>query len=134
MARKSRKDQIRAVNSGQPLPETTPQPVEKIYTAVGYTRLSILETRDRKDNEALQNQKTLIREYIQGQHNLKLLSIYEDNGETGTNFRRPGFESMMEAVCNGKADCIVVKDDCVILELNSESPENTGLCDVSSVF
>lgn len=86
MARKSRKDQIRAVNSGQPLPETTPQPVEKIYTAVGYTRLSILETRDRKDNEALQNQKTLIREYIQGQHNLKLLSIYEDNGETGTNF------------------------------------------------
>lgn len=110
MARKSRKDQIRAVNSGQPLPETTPQPVEKIYTAVGYTRLSILETRDRKDNEALQNQKTLIREYTQGQHNLKLLSIYEDNGETGTNFRRPGFESMMEAVCNGNADCIVVKD------------------------
>jgi DNA invertase Pin-like site-specific DNA recombinase len=110
MARKSRKDQIRAVNSGQPLPEITPQPVKKIYTTVGYARLSILETRDRKDNEALQNQKTLIREYIQGQHNLKLLSIYEDNGETGTNFRRPGFESMMEAVCDGKADCIVVKD------------------------
>lgn len=110
MARKSRKDQIRAANSGQALPKTVSQPVEITYTAVGYTRLSVLETRDRKDNEALQNQKALIREYIQGQKDLKLLSIYEDNGETGTNFRRPGFEVMMEAVCDGKANCIVVKD------------------------
>ena len=67
MARKSRKDQIRAANSGQALPKTVSQPVEITYTAVGYTRLSVLETRDRKDNEALQNQKALIREYIQGQ-------------------------------------------------------------------
>lgn len=110
MARKSRKDQIRAVNSGQLLPETPPQPAEIIYNAVGYARLSVLETRDRKDSEALQNQKALLQEYIQGQSGLKLLSIYEDNGETGTNFRRPGFEAMMEAVCDGKANCIVVKD------------------------
>ena len=46
----------------------------------------VLETRDRKDSEALQNQKSLIREYIQGQKDLKMLSIFEDNGETGTNF------------------------------------------------
>ena len=70
----------------------------------------VLETRDRKDSEALQNQKSLIREYIQGQKDLKMLSIFEDNGETGTNFRRPGFEAMMETVCAGKANCIVVKD------------------------
>ena len=53
MARKSRKNQIRAANSGQALPEAVPQPVEITYTAVGYARLSVLETRDRKDNEAL---------------------------------------------------------------------------------
>lgn len=110
MARKSRKNQIRAANSGQALPKAVPQPVEVTYTAVGYARLSVLETRDRKDNEALQNQKRLLREFIQGQSDLKLLSIYEDNGETGTNFRRPGFEAMMETVCDGKANCIVVKD------------------------
>lgn len=46
----------------------------------------VLETRDRKDSEALQNQKLLLRGFIQGQSDLKLLSIYEDNGETGTNF------------------------------------------------
>jgi len=112
MARKSRKDLIRAANSGQALPEQKQSevPAEVVYTAVGYARLSVLETRDRKDSEALQNQKALIREYIQGQKDLKLLSIFEDNGETGTNFRRPGFEAMMEAVCDGKANCIVVKD------------------------
>jgi len=111
MARKSRKDLIRAVNSGQALLEQQPQTVaETIYTAVGYARLSVLETRDRKDSEALQNQKALLQEYIQGQPDLKLLSIYEDNGETGTNFQRPGFEAMMGTVYAGKANCIVVKD------------------------
>ena len=110
MARKSRKDLIRTANSGQSMPEVQPPVGETVYTAVGYARLSVLETRNRKDSEALQNQKPLLREFIQGQSDLKLLSIYEDNGETGTNFQRPGFEAMMETVCDGKANCIVVKD------------------------
>ena len=67
MARKSRKDLIRAENSGQtaaavqskPCPEPAPT-----YLAVGYARLSIFETRDRADSEALQNQKELLRQYI----------------------------------------------------------------------
>ena len=93
MARKSRKDLIRTANSGQSMPEVQPPAGETVYTAVGYARLSVLETRNRKDSEALQNQKPLLREFIQGQSDLKLLSIYEDNGETGTNFQRPGFEA-----------------------------------------
>lgn len=111
MARKSRKDLIRAANSGQALPEQAqPQATEIVYTAVGYARLSVLETRDRKDNEALQNQKALLQEFIRSQKDLKLVSLYEDNGETGTNFHRPGFEEMMKAIYAGKANCIVVKD------------------------
>ena len=31
---------------------------------IGYARLSIFETRDRADSEALQNQKELLRQYI----------------------------------------------------------------------
>lgn len=112
MARKSRKDSIRAVNAGQALPKTAAQPVDsvKIYRTVGYARLSIMETRDRKDNESLQNQKALLREFIGKQPDLQLQAIYEDNGETGTNFDWAGFESVMETVRSGKADCIVVKD------------------------
>lgn len=113
MARKSRKDLIRAENSGQtavavqskPCPEPAPT-----YLAVGYARLSIFETRDRADSEALQNQKELLRQYIANAPDLQLVGIFEDNGQTGTNFDRAGFETMMETVQSGKANCIVVKD------------------------
>ena len=78
--------------------------------AVGYARLSIFETRDRADSEALQNQKELLRQYIANAPGLQLVGIFEDNGQTGTNFDRAGFETMMETVRSGKANCIVVKD------------------------
>lgn len=78
MARKSRKDLIRAENSGQtaaavqskPCPEPAPT-----YLAVGYARLSIFETRDRADSEALQNQKELLRQYIANAPGLQLVGI-----------------------------------------------------------
>ncbi len=38
------------------------------------------------------------------------MDICEDNGQTGTNFQRAGFERMMELIRSGKANCIVVKD------------------------
>ena len=84
--------------------------------------------------ESLEMQQHMVEKYVQGQGDMRLQGVYRDNGETGTDFERPGFEEMMDRARKGEIDCIVVKDDCVILELNSESPENTGLCDVSSVF
>ena len=62
MARKSRKASIQAVLDGTPLPvseSAAPQTV--LWNAAGYARLSIMETRDRKDSEALSNQKDLLR-------------------------------------------------------------------------
>ena len=63
-----------------------------------------------------------------------MVSEFVDDGWSGTNFERPQFKRMMEEIEAGNINCVITKDDCVILELNSESPENTGLCDVSSVF
>ena len=37
-------------------------------------------------------------------------------------FQRPGFLEMLEDARNGVINLILVKDDCVILELNAESP------------
>ena len=114
MARKSRKETIRAVNAGQFTSSPEPQPdfrlEEALYQAVGYARLSVAEARDRRDGEALQNQKALVRDFIQGRADLRLVELCEDNGETGTNFQRAGFERMMELIRAGKANCIVVKD------------------------
>lgn len=114
MARKSRKETIRAANAGRPLEAPTPRPAypveEPIYQTVGYARLSVAETRDRRDGEALQNQKALLRDFIQSRADLQLVQLCEDNGETGTNFQRAGFERVLELIRAGKANCIVVKD------------------------
>lgn len=45
---------------------------------------------------------------------------FTDDGISGTRFDCPGFTAMMEGVEAGNADAIIVKDDCVIVELNSE--------------
>ena len=68
------------------------------------------------------------------QHQIPIMRYYIDNAFSGKRFDRPAFQEMLQDIQKGKIDCVVVKDDCVILELNSESPENMGLCDVSSVF
>lgn len=110
MARKSRKASIQAVLEGKPQPVEEAAPKTVIWNACGYARLSIMETRDRKDSQALSNQKALLSEHIARQPDLKLCGMYDDNGETGTNFDRSGFQRMMADIQAGKINCIVVKD------------------------
>lgn len=114
MARKSRKDSIRIANAGSPLADAMepihfPEP-KPVYNTIGYVRLSVLDAHYRSGSESLQNQKALIHEYVEHRRELQLQMICEDNGETGTNFDRAGFEKMMEEVYSGRANCIVVKD------------------------
>lgn len=111
MARKSRKAAIQAVLDGQPQPiakELAPEPV--IWNTGGYVRLSIMETRDRKDSQALSNQKDLLSGFIAQKPDLKLCGLYADNGETGTNFDRGAFQRLITDIQAGKINCIVVKD------------------------
>ena len=105
---------------------------KKIYLVGIYCRLS---KDDGTENESasIATQKSILTDYVkkQGWH---LAKTYVDDGYSGTNFQRPSFQNMIKDIENGLINCVITKDDCVILELNSESPENTGLCDVSSVF
>lgn len=113
MARKSRKSVSAVIQNNHTEAEVQAAESavqEQVYDVVGYARLSVMETRDRKDSESLQNQKALLRDYIARHPDLRLHAIFEDNGETGTNFDRDGFEAMLDAVRGGKANCIVVKD------------------------
>lgn len=99
--------------------ETAPQ--QRTYKVGGYVRLSV-EDSGKPGADTIEAQKELVLEYIEAQPDMKFSGLYCDNGRTGTNFQRPEFERLMDDVRAGKIDCIVVKDDCVILELNSESP------------
>ncbi len=111
----------------------TAKETEKIYQTALYVRLSVLDS-GKKDSDTAETQERLLRQFIEGKPNFSLFSVYLDNGESGVTFTRNGFERMMEDVRAGQVDCIIVKDDCVIIELNAESPIKCGFCAVSSIF
>lgn len=92
----------------------------KIYSVAIYARLSV--DSDERKNESIETQIEIAREFIRHREDMAVYDIYTDLGKTGTNFRREGFERMMCDVRTRKVDCVVVKDDCVILEPNAESP------------
>ena len=102
-------------------------------------RITALYARLSRDDEkegisgSIQNQKAILEKYASDNH-LPNPRFFFDDGYSGVSFTRPAFMEIMELAEQGLVANLVVKDDCVILELNSESPENTRLCDVSSVF
>ncbi|WP_217959913.1 recombinase family protein [Acutalibacter muris] len=103
MARTKRK-----VNPLVPVAEQA-APLPRIYNVGGYVRLSV-EDSGKKDPDTIEVQQEWIEHYIAAQPDMNLCHLYRDNGRTGTNFQRPGFERLMEDVRAGKIDCIVVKD------------------------
>ena len=80
----------------------------RIPTAA-YVRLS-REDGSRGDEGSIETQIDLVHNFIAEAPELTLYDTYTDNGYTGTNFCRPGFEKMMEDVMRGRVQCIVVKD------------------------
>lgn len=105
MARTSRihkREQLQAM-------ETTKNAAKKIYNVALYVRLSVLDS-GHKDGDAAETQELLLRRFIEGKSYFSLFSVYMDNGESGVDFVRSGFEQMMEDVKKGLVDCIIVKD------------------------
>ncbi len=82
---------------------------QRTYRAGGYARLSV-EDSGKPGADTIESQKGLIEDYIENQADMEFCGIYCDNGQTGVNFERPGFETLMQDVKAGKIDCIVVKD------------------------
>lgn len=78
------------------------------YSTAIYARLS---ARDNGcDSDSIENQIELLKKYVANNQELTLISIFYDNGMTGTNFDRPGFIAMLDEVKKGRINCIVVKD------------------------
>lgn len=82
---------------------------DKIYKVAKYMRLS-REDGDDRESESIENQRDIIDNYIQGQKDLEIVHEYTDDGFTGTNFNRPGFQKMLQDIENGKVNCIITKD------------------------
>lgn len=84
-----------------------PQEIQIFKTAL-YARLSVED--NGKDSESLEAQLQYLHTYIEDKPQFEFGGEYCDNGFTGTNFERPGFQKMIEQVQAGNINCIIVKD------------------------
>lgn len=101
-------------------------PAAKTYKAAAYVRLSV-EDSGKPGADTIEGQKALLTSFIESKSDMELVTLFCDNGRTGTDFDRPQFEKMMEEVRKGRVDCIVVKDYCAIIGLNQKDLENQGI-------
>ena len=76
-----------------------------------YLRLS-QEDKIKKDTESnsIENQRRIIKKYIDSNEDLVFISEYVDDGYSGTSFNRPGFQEMLKDLKKSKIDTIIVKD------------------------
>ena len=101
MARKSRKTTV-----AEP---AVIKPVDKVYLAGLYARISV-ETERKREADTIGNQLQLLKDYVSEHSDLTVFDIYSDDDISGTDFIRPEFSRMMNDLRDGKIDCIIVKD------------------------
>ena len=82
---------------------------KKIWNATLYLRLS-RDDGDKEESGSITGQRELLRDYISQHPELREYAIRIDDGFSGSTFKRPGFQKMIEDVKAGRTDCIIVKD------------------------
>ena len=80
----------------------------KIYNTTLYCRLS-LDDGNVGDSGSIQTQKIILEEYAR-MHGFKIYDVYVDDGYSGLNFNRPGFQKMLQDIENGKINLVITKD------------------------
>ena len=88
--------------------------VDRIYHAAIYVRLSKedgdVASAAKAESNSISNQKNLIRDFLKDKDDIIVVSERVDDGYSGSNFERPGFQMMLEDIRRGRVDCVVVKD------------------------
>ncbi len=80
-----------------------------MYNVGIYLRISN-DDGDKTESNSIASQRSIIVNYIEKHQDMIIQKEYCDDGYTGTNFERPGFERLLRDVENRLIDCIVVKD------------------------
>lgn len=88
--------------------EPAGQPVEYTGLTALYARLSQDDGTEGESN-SISNQKKILERYCRD-HGYTNIRHYEDDGYTGTNFNRPGFQKMLADIKAGRIVRVIVKD------------------------
>lgn len=78
------------------------------YKVGAYVRLS--KDDSYSETDSINNQKNIIRDYIEENDEFEFVDYYVDNGYSGTNFNRPAFAQMCFDIVKKKINCVIVKD------------------------
>ena len=96
MARKSRKQ------------TAAPMPAPSLYVHVAlYIRLSVED--NKKRGCSVENQKLVLNDFLSDKPDFVVYDTYIDNGATGTNFHRPGFQQMLSDIEAGHITYVIGK-------------------------
>ena len=85
----------------------------KIWQVAIYIRLSQEDSdngENKQESNSVTSQKTLINEFVEENDDLIVYDCYVDDGFSGTDFDRPGFQRMMEDMKDKNINCIIIKD------------------------
>lgn len=88
------------------------QSKKKTKEQTGFTALYCRLSRDdgaEGDSNSVANQKRLLQKYCK-ENDFANPRYYVDDGYTGTNFNRPGFQKLLDDIENGYVSVIIVKD------------------------
>lgn len=80
------------------------------YTGIMYLRLSSEDKEKAVESNSIKNQRQLILEFLKKHPEIRLIGEKVDDGYSGVNFDRPGFQEMMEEIRSGRCNCVIVKD------------------------
>ena len=81
------------------------------YNVGTYSRLSREDLKNGRGDASLSivNQQSMLEDYV-NEKGWSLYKAYTDDDVSGTSFRRPGFQAMMDDIESGSINCVVTKD------------------------
>lgn len=96
------------VRNAAPLKEETEMSRAADKITALYCRLSQEDTNEGESN-SIQNQRTILLQYAKENH-FPNPTFFVDDGYSGTNYDRPGFQKMLEAIESGQVAVCITKD------------------------
>ncbi len=78
------------------------------YRVALYIRLS-KEDENEGQSESVSNQQSMLNQFVK-ENQLCVYNTYIDDGWSGTNFERPGFQRMIQDIESGKVNMVITKD------------------------
>lgn len=94
-------------------------------TTALYCRLS-QEDANEGDSNSITNQKDILLRYAK-EHRFPNPTFFVDDGYSGTDYDRPGFQAMLAEIEAGRVAVCITKDYCAIIGLNQKDLENQGI-------